>query len=316
MKIQPKYDGPKFDAHIHIGNVDDTQKMLQYLKEFNVQKFVGIVWEDRKEEIEKHFPDQFVLARFLPLQKLASRDYKFVLNWIDEVYEREYPMLKLWLGPRWRDYAEKEFGVTDLNITLDHPKLEPIFERIEDYNFEFLVHVSDPDTFYEKKYQPVSRYGRKKDHLKELENILIRHPKLRVQGAHFASQPEHLDNLSKWLDTFPNLTIDTASARWMTREFGHQREKVTHFFEKYADRILFGTDVMSGRTDLGEIPEYYLVRYQTFLALLETSIEGEPLPFPDEENNNATMINGLDLPLSVLKKIYWENSMRVFKEHL
>ncbi|MFX1513419.1 MAG: amidohydrolase family protein [Promethearchaeota archaeon] len=312
MKITKKYEGPKYDAHIHLTTVEKIQEMLRYIEEFNIQKAVGIVWEHRKEEIEEHFPDQFTLARFLPLRELASRDYDFVLNWIDQTYEQEYVMLKFWLGPRWRDYAEREFKLKNLNITLDDPDLDPIFERMEDYNFIFLVHVSDPDLFYDKRYQPVSRYGRKEEHLKELENVLVKHPKLRVQGAHFASQPEHLDNLSRWLDRFPNLSIDTASARWMTREFGRQRKRAKEFFERYQDRILFGSDVMSGRNDLDPIPNYYIDRYHTFQALFETSIEGQPLPFPDDENNNETKIFGLDLPVKILKKIYWENSRKLY----
>ncbi|MFX1259370.1 MAG: hypothetical protein ACFFAN_16060, partial [Promethearchaeota archaeon] len=58
---------------------------------------------------------------------------------------------------------------------------------------------------------------------------------------------------------------------------------------------------------------YYRTRYFTFQALLESSIRDLSLPFPDPENDNNTKINGLDLPLDVLKKIYWENANKFFK---
>jgi hypothetical protein len=61
------------------------------------------------------------------------------------------------------------------------------------------------------------------------------------------------------------------------------------------------------------ISEYYRTRYFTFQAILETRCRDIPLPFPDPENNNNTKINGLDLPLDVLKKIYWENANKLFK---
>ncbi len=312
MNNTKKYYGPKFDAHIHLRGVKDTQEMLQYLEEFNVQKFVGIVWEDQKEEVEKHFPDHFIFARFLSLQLVAQNKIQTALDFIDKAYERGYPLIKFWLSPRWIDYALERFNIRNPSrIELDDPKLEPIFSRLEDHDLTLLIHVADPNTYYHRKYQPVSRYGRKKDHLKELENVITRHPKLRVIGAHFAGQPECLTNLSRWLDNYPNFYVDTASARWMARELGHQREKSVWFFEKYQDRILFGTDIISGRRDLGEIPSYYLDRYRTYQTLFETPIDGMLLPFPDEENNNDTTINGLDLSYSVLKKIYWDNSIRL-----
>ena len=60
------------------------------------------------------------------------------------------------------------------------------------------------------------------------------------------------------------------------------------------------------------ISKYYITRYLTFQALLESSVRDLPLPFPDAENNNETVINGLDLPLDVLKKIYWENASKLY----
>ncbi|MBD3190477.1 MAG: amidohydrolase family protein, partial [Candidatus Heimdallarchaeota archaeon] len=130
---------------------------------------------------------------------------------------------------------------------------------------------------------------------------------------HMAGQPEHLDNLGRWLDKYPNLYVDTASAKWMARAFSQQKEKAKKFFIKYSNRVLFGTDMVSGRTDREPLPNYYYNRYLTFQALWETAVEGLKMPIPDPENNNETKINGLDLPLNVLKKLYWENGKQLFK---
>jgi hypothetical protein len=46
---------------------------------------------------------------------------------------------------------------------------------------------------------------------------------------------------------------------------------------------------------------------------METDARNIPLPFNDKENDNKTVINGLDLPIDILKKIYWENAKRIFQ---
>ena len=191
--------------------------------------------------------------------------------------------------------------------------LDPIFSKIEDLGLTLLFHISDPDIFYNTKYQPESYYGTKKQHLKELENIISRHPDMKVIGAHMAGQPERLDNLGKWFEKYPNFYVDMSSAKWMAREFFYDPEGTVEFYKLYQDRIMFGTDIVTGRTDREPIPGYYYLRYLSLLALLETDARNLPLPVADPENNNETVINGLDLPMNVLRKIYWENAKKLFE---
>ena len=100
----------------------------------------------------------------------------------------------------------------------------------------------------------------------------------------------------------------------MAREFSYNPEETREFFINYQDRIFFGTDIVTGRSDREPIPGYYYLRYLSLLALLETDVRNLPLPLEDPENNNETVINGLDLPMKVLRKIYWENSKKYFKQ--
>ena len=127
-----------------------------------------------------------------------------------------------------------------------------------------------------------------------------------------AGQPEDLQQLDTWLDNYPNLYVDTGSAKWMVREFAYKKEEVLKFFTKHSDRILFGTDFVAGRKDREPIPGYYINRFLSFQALWETNAKEIPFPIPDPENDNKTVINGLDLPIKILKKIYWENSSKLF----
>jgi predicted TIM-barrel fold metal-dependent hydrolase len=253
-----------------------------------------------------------VLAKYFRSKHLftPNSDPKLLTDEIEEIHRQGFPIVKFWFGPRVRDYVKEYYKIETKTIRLSDPFFKSIFAKMEELGLILLIHVSDPDLWYEKVYQPVSKYGTKMEHLEDFEEILSSFPKLKVQQAHFGGQPEDLENLSRWFDSYPNYYIDSSSARWMARELGKYPEKARDFFIKYSDRILFGTDIVQDRNK--PISEYYQTRYYTFQAILETSVKDLPLPFPDPENDNNTKINGLDLPLDVLKKIYWENANKFF----
>ncbi|MEE9379066.1 MAG: amidohydrolase family protein [Candidatus Lokiarchaeia archaeon] len=311
--VSAKYYGPKFDAHVHLGRIKGINNLIKFREEFNITKSVGIVWGDNNEELETKFPDKFVFAKYFRSRHLfnVDTDPKLLTDSIDQIYKQGFPIIKFWFGPRWRDYVKAQFKIEPRNIRLSDEFFKSIFAKIEELGLFLLIHVGDPDLWYEKVYQPVSRYGTKKEHLDDFEVVLSSFPKLKVLQAHFGSRPEDLENLSRWFESYPNYYIDTSSARWMARELGRYPEKAKEFIIKYSDRILFGTDLVQDRNK--PVSKYYRTRYYTFQALLETSVRDLPLPFPDPENNDNTKINGLDLPLDILKKIYWENANKLFK---
>jgi predicted TIM-barrel fold metal-dependent hydrolase len=174
------------------------------------------------------------------------------------------------------------------------------------------VHVADPDTYFSLHYQDSKLYGTKEENLNQIIDVIDRHPHLLFQLPHFGAQPEihRLPNLASWLDRFPNLILDTASSRWMARELSKDVEKARDFLIKYSDRVLFGTDLSSN----GENSEYFAKRYDAQRYLWETNVLGKPLPFEDADTKDSggTFINGLDLPLTVLRKFYWENATRIY----
>ncbi|MFX0080427.1 MAG: amidohydrolase family protein [Candidatus Hodarchaeota archaeon] len=311
--LKSKYKGPKFDAHVHLGSIDSIHNLIKFREEFNIKKSVGIVWGDVYDEFETKFPDKFVLAKYFRSRQLfsAKPDLKLTLDLIEKIYQQGFPVVKFWFGPRVRDFVKEQYKIDPPIIRLTDPFFKSIFSKIEELGLILLIHVSDPDLWYEKVYQPVSRYGTKREHIDDFEEILSSFPNLKVQQAHFGSQPEDLENLARWLELYPNYHIDTSSARWMARELGRYPEKAREFLIKYSDKILFGTDIVQDRHK--PISDYYRTRYFTFQAILETPCRNIPLPFPDPENDNNTKINGLDLPLDVLKKIYWENANKFFK---
>ena len=309
MRYAWKYTGPIFDAHTHIGAIDNISRMIAIEDDFGVSAQIGIVHDEGGfQDAKERYPDRFVFAKYLSLSDIARYNVEPVLDEISKLQDQGYSLAKSWFGPRWRDYRDvpKDFRI-------DHPRLEPIFQALEDNGIPLIIHMGDPDTYYASKYQDSEKYGTKDEHLKQLEDVLSRHPRLRFQVPHFGSQPEiqRFPNLIRWMEKFPNLVVDTASSRWMARELSKDTEKARDFLLSYSDRVLFGTDLFAGRGD----SDYYSGRYVAQRILWETSERDTPLPFPDDDTKDSggTYINGLDLPISVLKKVYWENANRIYK---
>jgi len=309
LKEPWKYNDPIFDAHTHIGEPDTLDKMLKIEDEFGIIAQIGIVHsKDGFQYAREKYPERFVFAKYLSLRDIAHYNVDPVIEDISRTKDEGYSLAKSWFGPRWRDYIED----VPSDFRIDSPKLEPIFQALEDNDLPLLIHVADPDTYFELHYQDASKYGTKEDNLSQLEAVLERHPRVVFQIPHFGAQPEihRLPNLASWLDRFPNVILDTASSRWMVRELSKDVKKAHEFLVKYSDRILFGTDLSANRGDM----EYFGARYLAQRSLWETNVKGEPLPFEDADTKDSggTFINGLDLPLSVLRTLYWENAIRVY----
>ncbi len=309
MTEEWKYKGPIFDAHTHIGEIDTTEKMLKIEDEFGVTAQIGIVHsKEGFEAAKKKYPERFVFAKYLSLRDIAHYNVDPIIDDIACTKDEGYTLAKSWFGPRWRDYIED----VPAGFRIDSPKLDPVFQALEDNDIPLLIHVADPDTYFELHYQDSSKYGTKEENLIQLENVLEQHPKVVFQIPHFGAQPEihRLSKLANWLDRFPNVILDTASSRWMARELSKDVKKAREFLVKYSDRILFGTDLSANRENL----EYFGARYKAQKLLWETDVRDEPLPFEDADTKDSggTFVNGLDLPLKVLRKLYWENAIRVY----
>jgi len=309
MRGSWKYTGPIFDAHTHIGSIDNTSKMIAIEDDYSVVRQVGIVHDEGGfQQARELYPGRFVYAKYLSMRDIAQYNVESVLDEISKLLDQGYSIAKSWFGPRWRDFIED----VPRDFRINHPKLEPIYEALEESDIPLIIHVSDPDTYYASQYRDSEKYGLKDDHLQELEDVLSRHYKLRVQVPHLGAQPEihRLPHLSRWMDTYPNVVLDTASSRWMARELSKDVEKAREFMLTYSDRVLFGTDVFGGRGER----DYFSGRYLAQRILWETGERGTPLPIPDADtvNTGGTFINGLDLPLDVLRKLYWENANRIY----
>lgn len=294
---------PRVDVHSHIANLElmeDYLAMSRVLKEkagVNLEVFIDLAnYRDRDstllpglkgleflEEVDERFKGRFLLA---------LSDYRISDG-------LQYSPEEL---ARWQAHGVVGYkiwvGVSDL---IDDPANDPTFTKMEQIGMVGAgVHISQP---YPTRWceDPVEFWKAQN----AWERVLDRHPRLKVVQAHMLdhfNSDEQLDYLSYVLETYPNANLDLA-ARFQQFHRMDQK-KLRNFFIRFADRILFGTDISEQpRTDG---PDGAAERYLRCFRLLETDSTVERGFFGGEP------AVGLDLPQDVLEKIYYKNAVRIF----
>jgi len=207
-------------------------------------------------------------------------------------------------------------------VKIDDPRFDPMWDACGQLNMPVAIHVSDPVAFFTPTDRFNERYEELTNHpdwsfygeefpsnakLIEARNrIFARHPKTQFVVLHVGNFAENLANVSENLDRFANMSVDIAAR---IGELGRQPRAARRFFEKYQDRILFGTDA----TPHGdEYPQQVFNDrlYEIYYRFLETDDEYfdyAPAKIPPQ---GRWRIYGINLPETVLRKVYFENAAR------
>jgi predicted TIM-barrel fold metal-dependent hydrolase len=171
-----------------------------------------------------------------------------------------------------------------------------------------LVHIADPDVWWTHRYHDPDQYEAKRFTYRQLTNTLGRFPNLRLLVAHMGGWPENLEFLDRLLQHYPNCYFDTSGTKWIARELSVQAEEARKFIVRYADRLLFGSDLVArSRLDLA----HYCSRYWVHRHLYEKN-HRVLSPIKDPDAPGAVNVAGLDLPEDVLKRLYVENARRFY----
>ncbi|MBP3334056.1 MAG: amidohydrolase family protein [Clostridia bacterium] len=203
----------------------------------------------------------------------------------------------------------KPYEQKDYSVFIDDEYFDSFFAACEENNTHMIWHVADPETFWDidripKRFLDKGWYYGDGSYL-PLErvydivyNILEKHPRLSVNFAHFFFMSDHPEKLEELFEKYPNVGVDITPGAEMYGSFGKRREFYRDFFIKYADRIMYGSDISYSGAGL----EHLRHRGRSVQDFLTTS-------------NAVTVIDnetkGISLPKEALDKIYYQNFEKV-----
>lgn len=335
---------PIVDAHAHISGDEAARVYMRVADMFGVKLTYTMTQLPQCEGVRKILGDRVRFIAF-PTFGQADRGEAFRGGYLDTIrrFRDDFgaKMLKLWASPRLRDLLpdtkDAPYGSTDV-IEVDAPWRVRACEAGEKLGMMFMIHIADPDTWFQAKYNKPAIYGTKAQQYEALERMLDRFQRPWV-AAHMGGWPEDLGFLSGLLDRHKNLHLDTSATKWVVRALGgHAPSEVAAFFTRFKGRILFGSDVVvqedhmrpqkqgvSPMADLADSPEaafdLYASRYWALRAMFETSVDMEsPIADPDlkmcqpEKYDDwaAPRLRGVKLPADVLKEMYGGVAERLF----
>jgi predicted TIM-barrel fold metal-dependent hydrolase len=210
-------------------------------------------------------------------------------------------------------------------VKVDDPRFDPMWDACGRVGIPVSMHVSDPEAFF----LPIDRFNERYDELGHhpdwsfhgrdfptnaeilaaRDRVLARHPRTQFVLLHVGHASENLALVSETLDRFPNTVVELGAR---IGELGRQPRNSRKFFEKYQDRILFGTDAVPP-PDGENYPQQVFKDelFEIYFRFLETEDEYfdyAPAPVPPQ---GRWRIYGLGLPEGILKKVYHDNAARI-----
>jgi len=308
------------DAHTHISQTSPA--FTEMLERLHLHVLDILYVDDRdpfhtslerqKEDARKFLASSADRAQlcttFDPFPFRDANFSKTAVQGLNEDFEGGAIAAKVWKNVGMEIMSGKQY------LMPDDPLFQPIYRDIAEQNKTLITHSAGPDIAWTSRASSIGYYAEnpqwdmftkpdapeKKTIIQARDHLLAMNPGLRVIGAHFGSMEDHLDDLALRLDLYPNFAVDTAArVRILARQ---PREKARAFMIKYQDRILYGTDL-----------HYYAGTTGTAAAQswqAQYADEWRYFSSGDTFEYDGLKVEGLNLPLSVLHKLYHDNAVK------
>lgn len=223
----------------------------------------------------------------------------------------------------WKNFGMVTKDASGKFIQIDDPRLQPIWDFLKEEGIPVMAHIGEPLQAWRPLDDPNNpHYGYYTEHpeyhaykladIPAYETIIAardrwiaNNPDLKILCAHFGSMSHDVGMIAERLDKFPNMYVESA-ARFGDLA-GQDSDKVKAFFEKYQDRILFGTDFGNDTPQTGmtanDLEQEKNELDASYLKLWEYLSGADSVVIRNQHSV------GLKLHDSVLKKIYYQNAV-------
>ncbi|CAN5700823.1 hypothetical protein BH18ACI4_BH18ACI4_02050 [soil metagenome] len=331
---------PAIDFHTHLswsarrGKVTEAlnnatpEEVLPVMDSKNVRMMVNLTggYEHVLEQTIKYWqrphPDRFVVFTEPRFDRITEPGYpQFQADQIaraQEVGARGLKVLKA-LGLYLRERV-----TSGPLVKIDDRRFDPMWETAGAHRMPVAIHTSDPEAFFlptdrfNERYEELNAHPDWSFHgkdfpsnreLQEARNrVMARHPRTQFVVLHVGDS-ENLAYVSELLDRYPNMHVETGAR---IGELGRQPRAARKFFDKYQDRILFGTDAVPRGNDTPQqiFGEQLYEIYYRFLETEDEYFDYAPAAKPPQ---GRWRIYGIGLPETILRKVYHENAERLLR---
>ncbi len=312
------------DAHMHLnGDHPDTLALLAdrdlCLLNICVAEH-NDVWREQERtpyrRLAQQHPERYAWCTTFDLPTFETDYVERVIAGLERDFADGAVACKVWknIGMEVRNPAGAWIMVND-------PLFTPIFDYLARVDRPLLMHIAEPLACW----RPLSEAGPHQAYYQSnpswhmhgrgdvpshealiaaRDDVLARHPRLRVIGAHLGSLEHDVHEVAARLERYPNFAVDT-SAR-LGDLVAQDGEEVRAFFRRYAERILFGTDIVM-RTPHTSLSAAERARQ---IEQLERSYDDHARYFETDQpvTHRGCTSPGIHLPDDVLERFYGANA--------
>ena len=258
------------------------------------------------KNVRENFPTRFGVFFNINFNRIDDENFRRITTLlINDAVNQGAIGLKVYknLGLNLRDSKGKR-------VPVDDERLDFIWEECAKLNIPVLIHSGEPKAFFDpidkfnerwlharekpNSFRSSDQYPAFDEVMLEQHNMFRKNSKTTFINALFGWYANDLSKLSKILDELQNVSVEFGA---VINELGRQPRAAKKFFIEYQDRILFGKDIYKK-------DEYYI-----YFRVLETS--DEYIQYY-RKRHGLWRLYGMGLPDDVLKKIYYENALKMF----
>lgn len=318
----------KIDAHSHV--FQDMPELDAWMRANNIRT-INVCNTGSDEHLETmhafalaHYrrqPDLYPFISTFDLNRRNEPSYaQEVIAFLDKTFAQGAVGVKLW-----KDVGMVIKDRDGQSILPDDPIFDPIYAHIAQRGKPLLAHVGDPiDAWRPLDPQSVHYEGYLRNPAGHLhgkpgypsheaiiaarDNILRKHPRLVMVGAHLGSMEHDLEGIAEHLEKYPNFHVEVgARTRNLTH---HPSDKVRALFLRFPVRILYGVDG-SWKPFLRPTQRNEAQRQGHINRMkLQCQADFDYYAGSGEITYAGRKVQALNLPRSVLEKFYHGNAER------